>query len=247
MQAKKIAIISDIHGNSWALRAVLRDINQRNIKTTINLGDTLHGPLDPKGTFDLIQKHEIISISGNGDRLILENLDRPTNSASLEAAKQSMTHKTIGWLKQLPFDLIYKELIYCCHASPKSDTEPLLESIKADGVTIRDHSEIAQRLKQIGQQIVLCGHTHVPRLLKTDKHLIVNPGSVGLPAYDDEQPVYHKMESLSPHARYTVLRFENGEVLTDQIAVPYDYEKAAVTAEKNNCHDWTKWLRTGRA
>ncbi|MEM6825716.1 MAG: metallophosphoesterase family protein, partial [Pseudomonadota bacterium] len=46
----KIAVISDIHGNSAALDAVLSDIERRGISRIVNLGDTISGPLDPKGT-----------------------------------------------------------------------------------------------------------------------------------------------------------------------------------------------------
>ena len=35
--------------------------------------------------------------------------------------------------------------------------------------------------------------------------LVVNPGSVGLPAYTDTEPVTHSMEMGAPHARYAVL------------------------------------------
>ena len=50
----KIAFLSDIHGNSWALKAVLNDIKQRGITEIYDLGDSLYGPLDPKGTFHLL-------------------------------------------------------------------------------------------------------------------------------------------------------------------------------------------------
>ena len=45
----KIAIISDVHGNSHALKAVLEDIKHRKAEMIINLGDSLYGPLDPLG------------------------------------------------------------------------------------------------------------------------------------------------------------------------------------------------------
>jgi 3',5'-cyclic AMP phosphodiesterase CpdA len=50
MNEMTIALISDIHGNSWALDAVLEDINQRGIDQIVNLGDCVYGPLDPAGT-----------------------------------------------------------------------------------------------------------------------------------------------------------------------------------------------------
>ncbi len=45
MGTDSIAVISDIHGNRWALEAVLEDINRRGIKRIANLGDCLYGPL----------------------------------------------------------------------------------------------------------------------------------------------------------------------------------------------------------
>ncbi len=64
----KIAIQSDIHGNSWALEVVLRDLEGRGPDLIVNLGDSLYGPLDPMGTFDIIRSLPIVSIAGNEDR-----------------------------------------------------------------------------------------------------------------------------------------------------------------------------------
>jgi len=60
----RIAILADIHGNSWALSKVLEDIEKKKPDLIVNLGDSLYGPLNPKETFDLIKSRKIISISG---------------------------------------------------------------------------------------------------------------------------------------------------------------------------------------
>ena len=76
---------------------------------------------------------------------------------------------------------------------------------------------------------------------------VVNPGSVGLPAYWDDLPHPHVMETGSPHARYSVISYsEFGWSVTDRI-VPYDCESAAETANRNGRPDWAEWLKTGRA
>ena len=49
-----LVVIADIHGNRWALEAVLQDIDRRGIQQIVNLGDHLTGPLDPAGTADLL-------------------------------------------------------------------------------------------------------------------------------------------------------------------------------------------------
>ena len=49
-----LAVIADIHGNRWALEAVLQDIDRRGIQQIVNLGDHLTGPLDPAGTAEFL-------------------------------------------------------------------------------------------------------------------------------------------------------------------------------------------------
>ncbi|OFD75668.1 hypothetical protein BWGOE8_34840 [Bacillus mycoides] len=62
---RKIAIISDIHGNSHALKAVLKDISRRKVEMIINPGDSVYGPLDPLGTIEILMSNEMIHIKGS--------------------------------------------------------------------------------------------------------------------------------------------------------------------------------------
>ena len=55
----RIAILSDIHGNYWALDAVIKDIELRGVLSIFDLGDSLYGPLEPKKTYDLIIQKKI--------------------------------------------------------------------------------------------------------------------------------------------------------------------------------------------
>ena len=242
----KIAILSDIHGNSWALHDVLKDIKSKKIETIINLGDSLNGPLDPKGTFNLLVENNVLSISGNGDRLILESLDSTSKFKTMEYVKTQIDNDVIDWLRNLPFELINNN-IYCCHASPDSDTSYLLENLKADHIEIKGNSEIDKILKDIKQEIVVCGHSHVSRIVKTANKIILNTGSVGLHAYSDKIPIPHKMENFNSYARYSIITLFENSVKIEQVAIPYDYEAAAKKAEKNERNDWAKWIRTGRA
>jgi hypothetical protein len=57
--------------------------------------------------------------------------------------------------------------------------------------------------------------------------MIINPGSVGLQAYEDDIPYKHSMESGSPHARYSIITKKDGDIEVENIVIPYCYEKAA--------------------
>src|SRR5260370_21931391 len=63
-----LAVIADIHGNRWALEAVLQDIDRRGIQQIVNLGDHLTGPLDPVGTAALLIERTMLNVCGNDDR-----------------------------------------------------------------------------------------------------------------------------------------------------------------------------------
>jgi len=55
----RIAAIGDIHGNSAALDAVLHDIDKCGVDTIVNVGDHFSGPLDVKGTADLLLSRDM--------------------------------------------------------------------------------------------------------------------------------------------------------------------------------------------
>ncbi len=245
MTKERIAIISDIHANSWALKEVIQDIKTKNVDKILNLGDSLYGPLDPKGTYNLLIENNIESISGNQDRFIIENVQTNTSIPTLEFVKKLINDDVINWLKRLPFDLIYND-IYCCHGTPTNDTIALLEKINIDYVDIQTNEEVNSTLSKIKESIVVCGHSHLPRMVQTKNKIIINPGSIGLPAYEDELPLPHKMESLSTHAKYALIDINNNKINTELISIEYDFEIAANVAEMNNRNDWAKWIRTGR-
>ncbi len=239
-----IAILSDIHGNSLALKAVLQDIDNRGIKTILDLGDSLYGPLDPVGTVQLLIENKIPSIKGNEDRILLDvHEDNPT----LEFVLGNLRSEHLSWIENLPMTNIYQEF-FLCHASPSTDSVYLIEEVTKEAVTIKDPFKLMQEVKAIKQKIILCGHSHVPHTIYlVNGKFIINPGSVGLPAYYDNYPFPHIMETGSPHAQYCVITRKKGNINIANISVSYDWETAALMALKNGRNDWAGWIRTGRA
>ena len=137
--------------------------------------------------------------------------------------------------------------IVAFHAQPHSDTAYLIEDV-ADGRMVRaPAARIAERLAGVDARIVLCGHSHQAHALQLpDGRWVINPGSVGCPAYADPTPPHpHVSESGSPSARYAVLTIEADRVGIDLISLPYDHAAAAACAERNGRPDWAHALRTG--
>ncbi|MGE7850521.1 metallophosphoesterase family protein [Bacillus paramycoides] len=240
----KIAIISDVHGNSHALKSVLKDIARHKVEMIINLGDCVYGPLDPLGTIEILMSSEMIHIKGNCDRMLWEPIQE--QSTTLTFVQNQLTNNHIDWLKQHPSQFIVDDILFC-HGTPTSDEVYLLEEIGENGAVLKNEKIIMDQLQNIEQKIIICGHTHIPRVVYlTNGKVIINPGSVGLPAYKDELPVVHKMESGTPHAKYVIMEKNAQDWLIEQISVSYNWEEAAQLAENSDRHDWAIALRTGR-
>lgn len=243
-----IAIISDVHGNRWALEAVLEDIRRRGVQRIVNLGDALYGPMDPRGTADILVNLNIPTISGNQDRVLHEPVKEEDLSETLRFNREQLQPNHIAWLENLPMTLSIDETLFMFHSSPISDHEYLMVEVTECGVFLRKDEEIAVALSQFEEAVFLCGHDHVPRTIcLPGGKLMVNPGSVGLPAYTDDLPFSHAMETGTPHARYSIIRQYDEQWAIDNIALPYDWNAAADAAEQNGRPDWAEWLRTGRA
>jgi predicted phosphodiesterase len=109
--------------------------------------------------------------------------------------------------------------------------------------------EIVSRLEGAGHaSLIAAGHTHQQRIIRLgDGRLCVNPGSVGLPAYEDDDPFRHVMEAGSPHARYAVMTRTGRDWRVELVAVTYDWERAAEMAAERGRSDRAHWIKTGRA
>ena len=242
---KKIAILSDIHGNIIALEKVVKDLKTRQVDTVFNLGDHVSGPLWPKETICYLMNRDWIHILGNHDRQLVTQASRYLGLSDSFAYKQ-LNGVELEWLRSLPPSMEIQKELLLIHGTPSSDTTYLLETIEQGRTRLAAQYEIEDRLGETKSHIILCGHTHVPRIVEVSANkLIVNPGSVGLPAYKDEVPEYHVVETGSPHARYSILEFANDCWKAEMIAIPYEYHKAAAQARKNGRFDWEIGLRTG--
>lgn len=260
----RIAFVSDIHGNLAALDTVMEDMARRQVNQVVNLGDTVSGPLLPLETAQRLRQQDWLHVAGNHERQVLTlPLERQIASDAYTSAQLTgydkrwlaghanpcdpRLHRGEMWPEHLGGD------VALCHGSPRSDIEYLLETPVGETARLATAVEIDERLDgRIPPHISLlaCGHSHVPRSVRTATGLlIVNPGSVGQPAYDDDHPYphssYHRIETGSPDARYAVVEQRGGRWACELVSVAYDFESMASLADQRGRPDWSHALRTG--
>jgi len=239
----KFGVVSDIHGNLPALRAVVADAGA--VDAWLNLGDILSSPLWPAETADWLMPRGWFTMAGNHERqLLTQALPRMSRTDRHTAELLQPAHR--AWLAALPPMLRPMPGLLCVHGTPTSDLVYLLETVTPTGLREAAPPEAAERLGTPDASLVLCGHSHVPRDVLVNGVRVVNPGSVGLQAYDDSHPYDHVVENGSPHARYAWVESTPTGWQVTQRQVAYDWEAAAVQAERHGRGDWADALRTGR-
>lgn len=242
----KFAAIADIHGNALALEAVLADIDAQDIGDVVNLGDSLSGPLEAGRTADLLMAFDFPTVRGNHDRYLIDRPRAEMHSWETDAIDDlRSTH--FDWLRSLPASRVWRDEVYMCHATPTDDNRYWLEAVSAEGlVHAKPLAEIEALAAGIGEPLILCGHSHLQRVVQlSDGRMIVNPGSVGCPAYDDDQPFYHKVEAGTPHASYAVIEKARAGWHVSLRLVPYDHQAMAQLAASRGRYDWAHALSAG--
>ncbi|MHB1392976.1 MAG: metallophosphoesterase family protein [Clostridia bacterium] len=190
----RIAIISDIHGNSVALEAVIHDIQQQKIESVIFLGDLVMLGPEPRLVINMLQELKPICwVKGNTD-IWFEEMScnwKPGTEKEIELyeyylyARNLLNEEEIALVIDKPYTEaieIIDQSILCVHGSPRAVNEIM------DHRTPREH--LMQMLEEVKEDIVVCGHSHVPYIEVINGKYLFNVGSVGKPLDGDNRAAY---------------------------------------------------------
>lgn len=230
----RIAVISDVHGNSLALDAVLDDVARHGVDAVFCLGDNVSGPVDPAGAAKRLMSLGALSVRGNHDRWTVDLSLRGAGAID-SFARAQLDAKQLAWLAELPATA-ERNGVFLCHGTPDNDETPWLDNFYAGRTTtLPTEAEIAAQASSLQYDLLLCGHTHVARSVRLlDGRLIVNPGSVGM-----------QLVHGSPDARYAIVERRPSGWHTMLLAVPYDHAHAARLAAANGFPQWSSSLTNG--
>jgi putative phosphoesterase len=247
VSVRAAAIISDIHGNSLALRAVLADIDERGLETVYCLGDPVGYGLDPNGVIDLIRSRGIPTIQGNYDDGVgWERGDCGCFYATAEAKRlgdasyaftvREVTDDRKAFLRELPPDrhiTLDGVAVHLVHGSPRRMNEYLLRD--------RDERTFRRLAEAETDDVLVFGHTHDPWWRMMGGVLFVNVGSVGRPKDGDPRAMYSVLRSAArrqapvgeaPTRRTgTTGEAAHPPVEVESVRVPYDFEATAAGIE----------------
>ena len=219
----KYAILSDIHGNLFALEEVCNDLINQNIDSIILLGDLIDYGMQSNEVIDFIKENFsskiICNIWGNHENAILtKDFNHFSSSRGVESAKFTDSILTDDSKYYLNNELIHEgrfefeldgKKVLAIHGSLN---DYYWKAIFPDNLN-GDY---------IDYDIVLSGHSHYPHVFQKfygfdnpefrnkKSVLFINPGSVG-------QPRNH-----NPNAQYAILDMDSMSVELRYIEYPKD-------------------------
>lgn len=178
----RVAVVSDIHGNLPALRAVLADVMREGVTEVLCGGDSASGPL-PRETLDLLMGLDVPfrSVQGNADRAAVASWDGDADPGSAHEddlwTGRQLDRRHRDFLAALAptITLDHGSLgsVLLCHGTPRRDDEIVTET------TPDEH--LASIVADVSADVVLCGNTHMAFDRHVAGHRWVNVGSVGWP------------------------------------------------------------------
>lgn len=218
----KIAVISDIHGNLRALKAVLKDIEDNGIEKVYILGDLAFCGPEPNETVDYIREKlsgQVI-IQGNTDEMILkatgekDDIYTPKNdvmSSALFYSQEVLSEANKEFLAGLraTHEEKFGDLkVLFVHGSPRRNDEGVTVNIK--------YSLLDEMMEGVEAKIVFCGHTHYPIIHQSSGRTVVNTGSVGRPFGENVRSVYaildlSRIEQREFDIEHRYVKYETGE------------------------------------
>lgn len=212
----KLGVISDIHGNIHALRAVWAALAERGVVDVVCLGDLVGYGASPAEVIGWVREHGVPTVLGASDARVAFELSEQLEprqgvaDQTLEWTKTVLSSDDRGFLRRLK---IVERLstprgrLKLFHGSPDDpDTRLDLRSSAA---------ELENLMAAIRCEVVLCGGTHVPYVRRLPSGVLVNPGSVGLSLNGE------------PGADCAYMELEESGVHVELLKVPYDTHAAA--------------------
>ncbi|MFB9993732.1 metallophosphoesterase family protein [Deinococcus oregonensis] len=232
----RVAVISDVHGNAFALDAVLQQLRQAAPDLILNLGDQAEGVADPARAVAMqaeLAQAAALEVRGNNEEKLWPDGRRSALSRGFgEWLTGQVDAPALARLAALPLTAraLDGELL-ACHGTPDSAWHSLLWEWQHEGgdqnrgqgfYRSRDPRELRAQLEPLGAGVVVCGHTHRPGATRVGDTLLVNAGAVSDQVDSD------------PRARWTLLERRAGAWSVNFCAVAYDVEAAVRWAETHS-------------
>ncbi|MFA1710146.1 metallophosphoesterase [Peribacillus frigoritolerans] len=219
---KKIAFITDIHGNANALKATLHEIDNREIEHIYCLGDMIGIGHQTNEVLEMLfSRHDISMITGNHDEAVLALIKGEKYPESHNVGELRKHHEWIANDMDTSFIPKIEKLPRYIHTTIEQVPTALIhyhirKDILTEHISKEPFSQIVEQshihlndlFNDFDERLICFGHHHPVHLFQMEEKVFLNPGSLGCNA--------------DPFAKYSIVNFKEGVVSIDLHEVKYD-------------------------
>ena len=237
---KKLLVLSDIHANYPALKAIEKHVDPDRFDRIVCAGDLTVYSTFPNETIEWFRRRTTpVCIAGNTDKRVLSILKGNPPGKPRKEEKRVMYYWTCEkllpdnreYLKSLPEEAVVTMeglRIRIIHG----DFDGEEENASSPG---NPESRFRTLAKESPFQAYILGHTHIPFHSIVDGVHFINPGSVGRPFDGD------------PRSSFAVLTVSSGKITVEHFRIPYSVEEVVRGLKNNGLPGiYGKMYRTGR-
>ncbi len=237
----RVAVLSDVHGNRFALEAVLKDVRACSPDVIDNLGDQVFGSADPAAAYALQRELGAVEVRGNTDEMYAADLSELEGARSqVEWLRGQLPPEAAQNLRNLPVTATLADgEVLVAHGDLQSSWQALVftreEAVNQTRLASPD--ELLERAKDFpAARVVIVGHTHREHLSVQNGVTFVNTGAVSRQMHGDPAARWVLLEKRGPFWNISFRRVE------------YDWEAAARWIEERypDKQDEAQHLRLGR-
>lgn len=247
---ERIAIISDVHGNITALKAVIADIESRGISKIYCLGDSVIKCAHPDKVIDLLREKCEVIIKGNCDEVIC----RPDVEHGRFWSRDKIGDERASFIYNCPVSTEFYlsgHLIRLFHASPisldhifnpmhpNSDSPYFNKIIINPEDLFKNTSFIGKTDEDAIPDVIGYGHLHTPNIFRFKNKTIFNVGSVGIPVEMMNDGLENETSKFSTMTSYMILEGNLdsktlGPISYNLVRLPYNIEEEIKYLEESD-------------
>lgn len=255
----KIAIISDIHGNLEAIKAVFQDIRERKIEKVFCIGDTIGKGTNQEECVNIIKDNCEIILQGNCDKYFTSEFDLSKMSKQekerINWNKSKLSEENIRFLQELPYCFEFYlsgRLVRIFHATPEK-IGGFIGNIDTLDRLYTQFLPSEHTISNKKADIIIYGHIHTPYIQRIYNRTIINTGSVG-----NAIDVFRNKNKDGNIKNTTVANYViisgnynskniNEKISYEIVSIPYDIEKELQSNTDNIEKDiYEEELRNGK-
>jgi predicted phosphodiesterase len=234
----RLAVISDIHGNAFALETVLASIERDGVDQIVYLGDIAEGGPRPAEAIERLAALGCPAVLGNTDDYFIKPLPEkfqkdPEWRDVVTWGSEQLNESHRSFLRSLPLTVeidLDGETVTCYHASPNSYSDLIFPDTP--------ESDLEHWFAGVDSPLLIGGHTHQQMLRRWNGRLLMNPGSAGRS--------FHHLPigsgGIRPWCEYAVITRENGETRVEFRHIPLDLDAMIADAQKSGLPHVESWI-----